>query len=289
MFNLFNKKPENKSVEVVEPKAVFKGKTTNEVIEEIHETFYTEVDRLLDDALKSNSLDTDKQELIDKCNRLKRLGFTNTHEVKETEKEITRLHNLKRENETKQNLIEAINYFRFKYPTYKFITESSVKKICKKYGLVHGEVSLYTGKVPDKNMAQMEQFKVLDEDECFIEEDFYLSSQTGRRSISKKYKSHKEHKDEQEKASKEYGYGLTKYYHHGLNTVSMVCPLEIAAPVKDCNMEGMEVKDYKISKIEIPDPVVLKPVIFNKTKYYLIVTAWGIEGSDEMVINEINN
>src|ERR1700721_504893 len=121
MFNLFNKKPENKSVEVVEPKAVFKGKTTNEVIEEIHETFYTEVDRLLDDALKSNSLDTDKQELIDKCNRLKRLGFTNTHEVKETEKEITRLHNLKRENETKQNLIEAINYFRFKYPTYKFI------------------------------------------------------------------------------------------------------------------------------------------------------------------------
>ena len=51
----------------------------------------------------------------------------------------------------------------------------------------------------------------------------------------------------------------------------------------------MELKDFKLSKIEIPDPVVLQPVMFNKTKYYLIVTAWGDEASDELVVNQNHN
>lgn len=63
-------------------------KNIKEVIEEIHETFYTEVDRLLAEAKISKSLDTDKQDLIDKCTRLKSLGFTNTKEVKEAELEL---------------------------------------------------------------------------------------------------------------------------------------------------------------------------------------------------------
>lgn len=41
--------------------------------------------------------------------------------------------------------------------------------------------------------------------------------------------------------------------------------------------------------IEIPDPVVLKPVIYNSQKYYLIVTAWGLEAGDEIVVNSNHN
>jgi len=51
----------------------------------------------------------------------------------------------------------------------------------------------------------------------------------------------------------------------------------------------MKVKDFKISKIEIPDPVVLKPVYYGGQKHYLIVTAWGLEASDELVVNEKMN
>ena len=51
----------------------------------------------------------------------------------------------------------------------------------------------------------------------------------------------------------------------------------------------MELKDFKLSKIEIPDPVVLQPVNFKGEKYYLIVTAWGDEASDELVVNETLN
>lgn len=171
MLNLFRKK-RSSSQEVM---SVTKPKTINQVIEEIHETFYTEVDNLLASAKVANSLDTDKQELIDKCLRLKTLGFTNTKEVKEAEIEIERLDKLKKENEEKSTLIEAINYFSFQYPNYKFITEKSVEKICQKYNLVHGPINLYIGTVPDKNLKHMEDFAVIENDECFVHEEWWNS------------------------------------------------------------------------------------------------------------------
>jgi hypothetical protein len=272
MFKLLKKTVSNENV-VAEPKADLRGKTINKVIEEIHENFYTEVDRLLASALVANSLDTDKDELIEKCNRLKALGFSNTQEVKEAEKEIARLDNLKRDNEAKKTLIEAINYFSFKYPNYKFITEESVKKICAKYSLIYGEISRYTGTVPNKNLAQMEEFKVVEDDECFVEEDLMFNQwQGGWSSIRKKFKSFATWEKEKEMESDIAGLRLSS--HHSIRSINMKCPLEIAAPLKDFNMKGMEVKDFKISKIEIPDPIVLKPVIFNNQKHYLIVTAW---------------
>lgn len=278
MLNLF-KKLTNKEVVIAEPKADLRGKTTNEIIEEIHESFYTEVDRLLASAKIANSLDTNKQGLIEKCARLKTLGFTNTQEVKEAEVEITRLDNLKLDNEKKKTLIEAINYFSFKYPNYKFITEDSVKKICAKYNLVYGAIDRYIGTVPDKNLRQMENFKVLEDDECFAygRESFW----GGEREISIKYQTVEEYKINM-------GNDMYMYSNYS-QKINMKCPLEIAAPLKDFNMEGLEVKDFKLSKIEIPDPVVLKPVIFHGQKHYLIVTAWGIEAGDELVVNPIHN
>lgn len=285
MFKLFKKTASNETI-VSEPKADLRGKTTNEVIEEIHETFYTEVDRLLASALVANSLDTDKNDLIEKCNRLKALGFSSTQEVKEAEKEIARLDNLKRENKAKKTLIEAINYFSFKYPNYKFITEESVKKICAKYSLVYGEISRYTGTVPNKNLAQMEEFKVVEDDECHLHHEFYHDFRIGRFGETKHYQTATQSIREKELRSERLGYmSMT----HERRVIDMKCPLEIAAPLKDFNMDGMEVKDFKISKIEIPDPIVLKPVIFNNQKHYLIVTAWGIEAADETVVNQKMN
>lgn len=279
MFNLF-KKSTTQSV----------SKTTNEIIEEIHETFYTEADRLLASASVENSLDTNKEELIKKCRRLKALGFSNTQEIQEAEKEITRLENLKRENKVKQTLIETINYFSFKYPNYKFITEESVKKICAKYNLVYSTIDKYIGTVPDKNLKHIEDFKVAEEDECYISEEWTDYLAFGRGSTTVKYETFTQYKLEQELTKKNPHAWL--HERHAMSytyRTNKKCLLEIAAPLKDFNMEGMEVKNFKISKIEIPDPVVLKPVIFNGQKHYLIVTAWGIEASDEIVVNQKMN
>lgn len=243
-------------------------KSVSQMVEEIHGTFYTEVDRLLADAKIAKSLDTDKQELINKCMRLKALGFTNTKEVKEAHIEMARLDTLQRENKSKKTLMEAINYFSFKYPNYKFITEDSVKKICQEYGLVYGKICRYSGTVPDKNLKQMEQFAIKEDDEVYEYIETTWSAFGGSSMVRQQYMT----KTEQE------GYlamdrdtiSRRSYFTESCSKAS----LEIAAPLKDFNMEGMETKNFKISKIEIPDPVVLQPVLYQKQKYYLIVTAW---------------
>ncbi len=265
-------------------------KTINEVIEEIHETFYTEVDRLLELAKIETPLDTN-QNLIYKAERLKTLGFTNTREVKEAENEVERLKKLRIDNEAKKTLIEAINYFSFKYPNYKFITEESVKKICKKYNLVYGEINQYIGTVPDENLKHIEDFKVHEYDECFFYEEFYYSSKSQDPiSKSKGYKTVEHFKDIEDqfvdpdsnynrKRNGARGDDSSPYYLYMVTNIK--CPLEIVAPLKDFNTRP-EVLEFQIS---VPDPIVLKPIIFNNQKHYLIVTAWGLEASDELIVN----
>ncbi len=270
----------------------FKGKSTNEIIEEIHHSFYSEVDKLLADAKIANSLDTDKQDLIDKCARLKALGFTNTKEVVEAEMEITRLHQLEQENIRKKNLIEAINYFSFKYPNYKFITEDSVKLICEKYNLVYGSIERYIGTVPDKNLKQIEEFQIHENDHCYFEESGSHHYFTGMPEVNRRVFYDKEiadkKKEDKMKVSLEYRHLMhlsrSNYFEREGKS-----PLEIAAPVKDFDMQGMAVVNSKICKIEIPDPVVLFPVVFKAQKHYLIVTAWGLEASDDLVVNQNMN
>jgi len=54
---------------------------------------------------------------------------------------------------------------------------------------------------------------------------------------------------------------------------------------KDDTIENNQI----ITKIQIPDPVVLCPVMYGSEKYYLIVTAWGKEASDKAVVNQKMN
>lgn len=262
-------------------------------VEEIHESFYTEVDRLLEEANISKSLDTNKQDLIDKANRLKSLGFINTKEVKEAQNEINRLEILKIENKAKKELIDAINYFSFKYPQYKFITEDSVKRICSKYGLIYGEINRYIGEVPEKNLKYIEQFKINDEDKLYLEREWYQSRYERVETLYKSriisYSQYFEHT--RPKSWEEYRYLVDK----GLRINSdfrdeIICSsLEIAAPIKMFNMKDHEIQDFKLQRIEDKDPVVLQPVQYNNKKYYLIVTAWGDEASDELVVNQKMN
>jgi len=279
MLKLFRKQKDTSAI------VADKRQTVNELIDEIHTTFYSEVDRLLAESKIAKSLHTDKQDLIDKCNRLKALGFTSTQEVKDAQKEIQRLSALESENKTKQALISAINYFSSKYPQYKFITEESVKTICSKYNLVYGSVDKYIGTVPDKNIQQMQQFKVDPNDECYQRifrsrynnprwlwgepEDFHWATLKDKESYNSPSPLHMMSNESWQ--------------------VFNICKLEICAPEKDFDMTNMETKDFKLSKIEIPDPVVLKPVIYNGQRYYLIVTAWGKEAGDEIIVNANHN
>jgi hypothetical protein len=267
LFGLLKATEPKQQAEVVPQKSI------NELIEEIHESFYTEVDKLLAEAKVMRPTESSQEDLIRKAERLRKLGFTATKETSAVIPEEKRIELAKQENNRKAELIEAIKYFSQKYPQYKFITEESVSKICEKYGLVYGLVSNYIGTVPDKNLEQMEQFKIHDEDKCYIKKS--SSAYSDNIEICKM-------PDEFERKMRISSYFSVSYSQ---------CPLEIAAPIKDFNTQGKELKGNKLvaKKIEIPDPVVLQPVYYKGTKHYLIVTAWGLEASDELVINERNN
>ena len=58
--------------------------------------------------------------------------------------------------------------------------------------------------------------------------------------------------------------------------------LQICAPQKDFDTTGKVVRNRKLM---IEDPIVLQPVKYG----YLILTAWGDEASDPIVVNKINN
>lgn len=268
-------------------------------VEEIHNTFFTEVDRLLAEAKNLNSLESEKQELVSKAERLRKLGFNHTQDVVSAHEEEARLRNLKSENEIKLALSRAIEYFTFKYPQYKFITEAAVKKICEKYGLIYGNVSRYVGAVPDKNLDQIEKFKIDEKDECYESSvtgmggvGFGTWSPTGfidprdgpismpNGPISMPIEVHKSFVDKEEAKRKRFNTSGSMYTQETVRK----CSLEIAAPKSDFNMTQMEVQNFKLQAIPIPDPIVLCPVLFEGAKHYLVVTAWGDESKE--VVNE---
>lgn len=265
-------------------------KSQNEMVEEIHETFYTEVDRLLAEAKILKSTDTEYQDLLDKSEHLKKLGFTNTQECKNAEAELQRLLIIKNENNDKQELSRAIAYFNVAYPNNKFITEASVEKICNKYGLVYGPNDRYIGTVPDKNLKEMAAFQLKIEDTCYSKRVW--NSYTRGVSTAIGYLGYPE-----------FNILYTKKYYTKADSKSLYfdfdgfvsteikpCRLEIAAPIKDFNMEGMDqVRSKLFVKPLEYDPVVLQPVHFGGKKYYLILTAWGEEASDELVVNQKMN
>lgn len=220
------------------------------IIKEIHDSFNSEVDRLLNEANIHNAkLDEDK-DICARGKRLKDLGFENT-------KEAVLYKNNSRERYRNDQLIETINYFSMKYPNYKFITERGVNTICEKYNLILGSVCDYIGDVPDKNIDHIEKFKIDDIDKC------YLSERGGYPISYKEFKSL--NKDDAIKS-----------------------PLEIVAPISDFNLRNKRIKNHELVDI-IPDPIVLQPVYHNNKKHYLIVTAWGLEALDELVVNQKMN
>ena len=58
--------------------------------------------------------------------------------------------------------------------------------------------------------------------------------------------------------------------------------LLIIAPEHKLNVSKGKIED---NVLKIKDPIVLQPV----KEGYLIVSSWGLEASDELVVNKINN
>ncbi len=236
-----------------------KPKVYSSDIEEIHHAFESSSDKLLEEA--NEIFKRGEEKSVDKAKRLSNFGFSNAREVK------TGLTIVKEVELTKET-IKVINYYRKKYPKYKFITEENVAKICGKYGLVCGETFSFKGFVPEKNLIDIENFSLQKEDEEVLIGSEDTCSNVG----SINWDGGKE----------------AELYPSIRKRVTKTKPLFICAPLKDMNLTNKRINSsYRLEEIPkvIPDPIVLKEVKGG----FLIVTAWGDEASDPLVVNEKHN
>ncbi len=265
MFNL-----KRKVQQMVQPNV-----DPNVLVAKIHSDFDTSTERLLNEAksILSKNIDTSKGET------LRSLGFTSSKPSIESAADI-------KSKEENEQLAKHIEYYKTFYPNNKFITEAEVEKICKKYGLLSGDVSYYTGDVPDKNVLEIECFKLREEDclkhSCGWFKFEHLASMRGF------YLPCAENKGT---------YGWIKQSSDWRRSDSLIkTPVDkkvhfekplfkICASVKDFDMTQMRVTEgYKLEQ-NIPDPIVLQPVNGG----YLIVSKWGLEGEDKDLVNEKMN
>lgn len=228
-------------------------------VKEIHDDFYGAEERLFVEAvILTQNPQFDK---LKYASRFEKIGFTSAKAVKEA-KELEEKQNVASE------MIANIEYFRVHYPNNKFITEPEVKKLCEKYGLLMGNSSTYIGDIPEKNLIEIEKFKLREED--FAIDFFRYTLGVDPFNISGDH------------------LGFIRFWREAeLNPPTHKVEKEkpafkICAPKEDFETWGFEVKDgFNL----VWDPVVLQPVKGG----FLIVTAWGNEASDEIIVNQNNN
>ena len=228
----------------------------NQVIEQIHHEFNTAGDQLLQEAI--GILADSKLKDKHKGKLLARLGFVNTPQAKETL-------DAERAEKQAEETANLVHYYSQKYPFNKFINEEAVKKICSKYNLVCGDVSLYKGFVPADKLEIISNFKISYSDTKMTVWSIGICG---------------DYKGIEKKDGGEDAIRYTSLYKKEMRVEG----LKICASLKDMDVTGMRLSGYNLIK-HIPDPVVLQPCKGG----YLIVCAWGDEASDEIVVNPIQN
>lgn len=253
-------------------------------IEAIHKRFDIAGERLLMQAKRiianAGTVNAEKIE------RLKKIGFGATKPIKELEERTKATANA-------YETIEAVEYYRTYYPSYKFISLKQIESISKKYGLLYGDSKNYLGDIPEKNLCEIEAFKLR-------EEDYYEEPKSIWESLlmTRRY----------DDLISKYVCGVDPYRTEtasGNSDMAMASgmallaeektkepkkekpPFKICAPKKEFNTAGYEIKDgFRL----VYDPIVIQPVKFKNIEGGLIITKWGLpEGANEELLNEINN
>lgn len=246
---------------------------TKLIVEQIHAEFDTAVELLLQKTLNIAHTDQKIQSTLgtlQKRQRLDQLGF-NAVALNETELKTNR--SLQELLSFKKNLQTVVEYYRMEFPLYKFILYPQVLEICAKYQLYLGNGSLYQGTVPDSNLEQIESFNTT---------AMVKLQQAGK---TRRINTH--------------GFAYEEDYYNGHLGYHICAPgadfkaegtIRIGHEILRTSLEKPSHKD-RLETVKIPDPVVLCPVKCNGigTQGFLIVTAWGPEASDPLVVNNLLN
>jgi hypothetical protein len=231
-------------------------------VKQIHNEFYSANKLLLDESNRviKAAFESDEQQEI--ANRLSYMGFRRAANVGEP------LDALK--------LRDRINYYQQNYPLNKFINQETVQKICEKYGLYLCGTGDFIAEIPLKNQKDIVGFRVkekdLTADVLYELTDWPFLPYRGQMGEEEEIRYIKDREDAQKR------FDEMSQSEKEISGTHM----KVIATESQIDMRGKKKVGYQIVK---DDPIVLQPVNGG----YLIVTAWGDEASDEMVVNEKMN
>lgn len=268
------------------------------LIEKIHAEFDTAQERLLNEA--KAILSNQSQTLVSIADRLKNVGFVNTPTAKKG-------------TEAKQLLVESteqakiIEHYKFTYPFLKFLTESELDRICKKYDLVYASVDRYIKEVPEKNLRDIEIAQPLHADDKTIQQFYFritrfwldddgLKNFLNGRDIPLDSTDFTDYGTTTEYSVKNaiYRMGYTGklglfIYHSGEIIKVHKKGLFIAAPASHFNLDGLTKKGehgfFTVFKTEIKDPIVFRYVRGG----IQVLTKWGLEANDPALVVPVLN
>lgn len=262
------------------------NRSYSKIVTTIHNEFNNAAEVLLEEAMtilnnNSNNIIVDS---MNKVKRMRLIGFSIAKQVKE-------VRIIEQNNKLSEEVINIINQTKIDYPLYKFITLDQIKIICKKYNLIFGPIDRFEGFVPESNLQKIESFqKQYSFKDMWIIENIVIDMSDYEVRHNNSYSHFYKKGTKNEYVFQSDGFENSFYGNDIVNGIYydltgnfderlIPCSLQICAPLKDMNTEGMYIKNRML--LNIPDPVVLQPI----TGGYLIVTAWGNEASDPLVKN----
>ena len=293
-------------------KNIFRKKTSDDLVREIHNEFDTAGDNLLKQAqaiLEKIAKENIDETLEKKAKFMEDIGFTNSKLVIDINNKKM---NIKKIKDNAESDAQIVMYYKDKYPNLKFLKESDLDIICKKYNLVYAPIQNYIENVPDKNLNDIAKAQVLDKKDEIIAKYFYNkisiagNKDTLLAKLKKdvlKYISKLSLEVDRSQYEETYSWERYKYISDHLNEKyetnifdNIIFNLErtrialgglfICAPEKHFNLKGLS-KDNKYGffekvthKINAPKD----PIVFRYVKGGIqVITKWGIEAEDRLL------
>lgn len=267
-------------------------KSSNEIVAEIHNEFDTAQDRLLQEAknILSTTLENEIADFHEK------LGFVNSETV------ITNKSNKRIIVESKKQA-EIIEYYKTFYPFQKFITEKELDRICEKYGLIYAPVSNYKKDVPTKNLLEIRnchelksvdlpkdnEYSILDYDGSSLNIGSKEALKIGLPSIINKHFDSWVDADIYLKSKYPQVSGRMYIVNSVKNITERKNGLFIAAPKSHFNLKDLK-KSGLFGFLNVTITEVKDPIVFRYCRGGIqIISKWGLEASDEIVVNQKMN
>jgi len=264
----------------------------NELVLKIHNEIDTAQDRLLERAKVILNENVVHPTLLSKVFRLKKLGFTGTNEVVETDKKLSLI-------EMTNEEAKIIQHYKETYIDLKFLTIEEFDNICEKYNLIYASVSNYKNDIPEENLIEIESIKTLKKEDVIAGNcykyilDYYNNVPIeARKWINLHFFDNADYNDSRIKEicpiKFEYEY---VYTGSGKRVVKInKDDLFIAAPKSHFNFNNL-VEDNIRGYYDLKNVIEPKdPIVFRYVKGGLqVLSKWGIESLDQRLnISNIN-